>query len=66
MTPADASKSPPGGADDEGKARFRAALERKRGAQADRADEAEKRGSSKVTGEHAAAGGKRNFRRKSG
>jgi hypothetical protein len=47
------------------KDKFREALERKRGQQAARA-EADVHGESKVHGEHAAAGGKRTFRRKSG
>jgi hypothetical protein len=46
------------------KDRFRQALERKRAQQAERASNAH--GESKVHGEHAAAGGKRTFRRKSG
>src|ERR1700744_1792401 len=48
------------------KDKFRAALERKRGQQADRAADAENRGDSKIHHEHGAAGGKRTFRRKSG
>jgi|BarGraNGADG00212_1021973.scaffolds.fasta_scaffold29698_2 hypothetical protein len=48
------------------KAKFREALERKRGSQAERAAAAEAHGDSKVHGEHGAAGGKRTFRRKSG
>lgn len=50
--------------DPDAKARFREALERKRGAQAQRA--AETHAESKIHGAHAAAGGKRTFRRKSG
>lgn len=46
------------------KDKFRQALERKRAQQADRAANAH--GESKVHGEHAAAGGRRTFRRKSG
>jgi hypothetical protein len=46
------------------KERFREALERKRGAQAQRA--ADSHGESKIHGTHGAAGGKRTFRRKSG
>ncbi len=48
------------------KDKFRAALERKRGGQADRAAENEAQGGSKIHSEHGAAGGKRTFRRKSG
>lgn len=48
------------------KDKFRAALERKRGHQAERAAEANGRDGSKIHGEHGAAGGKRTFRRKSG
>jgi hypothetical protein len=51
---------------DEVKDKFRAALERKRGHQAERAAEATERDGSKIHGEHGAAGGKRTFRRKSG
>ena len=51
---------------DDVKDKFRAALERKRGHQADRAAEANERDASKIHGEHGAAGGKRTFRRKSG
>jgi hypothetical protein len=48
------------------KNKFREALERKRGSQAERAAENEARGGSKINSEHGAAGGKRTFRRKSG
>jgi uncharacterized protein DUF5302 len=48
------------------KAKFREALERKRSHQADRAADNEVRGTSKIHGEHGAAGGNRMFRRKSG
>jgi hypothetical protein len=48
------------------KDKFKAALERKRGHQAERNAEAESRAGSKIHGEHGAAGGKRTFRRKSG
>ena len=48
------------------KEKFRQALERKRGQQADRAAAAEAQGESKIHGTHGAAGGKRTFRRKSG
>ncbi|HZY75487.1 MAG TPA: DUF5302 domain-containing protein [Jatrophihabitantaceae bacterium] len=56
-------KSSAGSADD-AKDKFREALERKRSQQAGRA--AAGHGDSKIHGEHAAAGGKRTFRRKSG
>ncbi|MGI8760354.1 MAG: DUF5302 domain-containing protein [Jatrophihabitantaceae bacterium] len=52
------------GAAGEAKDKFRAALERKRSQQSERAAEAH--GESKVHGEHAAAATKRTFRRKSG
>ncbi|MDP9117989.1 MAG: DUF5302 domain-containing protein [Actinomycetota bacterium] len=52
--------------DPDPKAKFRAALERKRGGQAERAAAAEAHGDSKIHGEHGVAGGKRTFRRKSG
>jgi hypothetical protein len=48
------------------KTKFREALERKRGNQAARAASADARGESKIHGTHSAAGGKREFRRKSG
>ena len=51
---------------DDPKAKFREALDRKRGHQAERAAAAEGRGDSKIHGEHSAAGGKRTFRRKAG
>lgn len=51
---------------DEVKDKFRAALERKRGGQAERAAENEAQGASKIHSEHGAAGSKRAFRRKSG
>jgi len=51
-------------ANSDAKDRFRAALDRKRTQQADRASNAH--GESKVHGEHGAVGGKRTFRRKSG
>jgi hypothetical protein len=47
------------------KDKFREALERKRGQQAERAATGT-HGDSKIHGEHGAAGGKRTFRRKSG
>lgn len=59
------AKSADSGGDADAKARFREALERKRGQQAARAAE-EQHGDSKIHGEHAAAGGKRTFRRKAG
>jgi hypothetical protein len=48
------------------KTKFREALERKRGNQAERAAAAEAHGDSKIHGTHGAAGGKRTFRRKAG
>jgi len=48
------------------KAQFREALERKRGQQASQNAASGGRGDSKIHGEHSAAGGKRQFRRKSG
>ena len=48
------------------KDKFRAALDRKRGNQADRDADAATRDGSKIHGEHGAAGAKRTFRRKSG
>jgi hypothetical protein len=51
---------------DDPKARFREALERKRGRQAERAAAADAHGDSKVHGSSSAVGGKRTFRRKSG
>jgi hypothetical protein len=55
-----------GSQSDDAKARFREALERKRGQQAARAADGTGQGDSKIHGEHGAAGGKRTFRRKSG
>ena len=52
--------------DSDPKAKFREALERKRGQQASQNESAGGRGDSKIHGEHGAAGGKRTFRRKSG
>ncbi len=52
--------------EDEVKARFRAALERKRGAQNEAANGRGGAGRSKVRGEHGPAAGQRSFRRKSG
>jgi len=51
---------------DDVKDKFRAALERKRGNQADREADTAGRDGSKIHGEHGAAGAKRTFRRKSG
>jgi Family of unknown function (DUF5302) len=51
---------------DDVKDKYREALERKRGQQAERHADAEDRGDSKIHGEHGAAGVKRTFRRKSG
>ena len=52
--------------DDQVKDKFREALERKRGQQAERQAEAEGRDAAKIHGEHGVAGAKRTFRRKSG
>jgi hypothetical protein len=52
------------GSPDDAKDRFRAALERKKGKQ--HPHEAATQAGSKANGAHAAAGGKRSFRRKSG
>lgn len=54
------------GSDGDAKAKFKEALERKRGQQEARAAEGGAHGDSKIHGEHAAAGGKRTFRRKAG
>ena len=51
---------------DEVKDKFREALERKRGNQADREAASERLGTSKTGGERASAKTKRTFRRKSG
>lgn len=59
-----ADKPADDGAAEDPKAKFREALERKRHAQEQRATETS--GDSKIHGTHAAAGGKRTFRRKSG
>ncbi|MFE9361132.1 DUF5302 domain-containing protein [Streptomyces olivaceoviridis] len=48
------------------KRKFREALARKRGAQADTADAAAKSGASKVSSAHGPAASQRSFRRKSG
>ncbi|MFF5158180.1 DUF5302 domain-containing protein [Streptomyces sp. NPDC000348] len=48
------------------KRKFREALARKRGAQADAADGAANPGASKVRAAHGPAAGRRSFRRKSG
>jgi hypothetical protein len=53
-------------AGDDPKARFREALERKRGRQAERSAAGDAHGESKVHGSSNAVGGKRTFRRKSG
>jgi hypothetical protein len=54
------------GGDDDVKEKFRQALERKRGSQADREASGDRIGSSKVNEQRAAAKTKRTFRRKSG
>ena len=48
------------------KDKFRAALDRKRGSQADREAASDRLGNSKIGNEHASAKTKRTFRRKSG
>jgi hypothetical protein len=48
------------------KAKFREALDRKRGQQAERAAAAEAHGESKIHGEHGVAAARRTFRRKAG
>lgn len=58
------SEAVPGEAPDEAKDRFREALERKRAQQ--HANNAGGHADSKVHGAHARAGGRREFRRKSG
>jgi len=55
-----------GNAGNEVKDKFREALERKKGHQADRDAAADHLGGSKIGGEHASAKTKRTFRRKSG
>ncbi|MFI6155132.1 DUF5302 domain-containing protein [Kitasatospora sp. NPDC051170] len=60
-----AVEAPAAAAQDDVKARFLAALERKHGAKGAGAAGGPN-GDSKIHGAHAAAGGKRNFRRKSG
>ncbi|SOD70755.1 hypothetical protein SAMN05892883_0401 [Jatrophihabitans sp. GAS493] len=64
MSESDTNTSESGSAADDAKAKFREALDRKRGKQADRQSHAD--AESKVHGEHAAAATQRNFRRKSG
>jgi Family of unknown function (DUF5302) len=69
MISEDAAGASNDGSDDAGddvKDKYRAALERKRGQQAERNADTEGLNSSKIHGEHGAAGGKRTFRRKSG
>ena len=60
----DAARPDADAAPDQTKDRFRAALERKRSQQ--HAANADTHGDSKVHGAHARAGGRREFRRKSG
>ncbi|MER8105642.1 DUF5302 domain-containing protein [Kitasatospora sp. NPDC094016] len=60
-----AAEAPAAAAQDDVKARFLAALERKHGAKGGNTVGGPN-GDSKIHGAHAAAGGKRNFRRKSG
>ncbi|MEV0192845.1 DUF5302 domain-containing protein [Kitasatospora purpeofusca] len=59
------AEAPVAAAPDDVKARFLAALERKHGAKGG-STTGGPNGDSKIHGTHAAAGGKRNFRRKSG
>ncbi|MFF2040936.1 DUF5302 domain-containing protein [Kitasatospora sp. NPDC058170] len=61
----DAAQAPEPGSQDDVKARFLAALERKHGAKTG-GKSGGPDGDSKIHGAHSAAGGKRNFRRKSG
>lgn len=58
-------ETPAAAGQDDVKAKFLAALERKHGSKSD-ASGSGSGGDSKIHGAHAAAGGKRNFRRKSG
>ncbi|MFJ8434087.1 DUF5302 domain-containing protein [Kitasatospora sp. NPDC094019] len=60
-----AAEAPAAAAPDDVKAQFLAALERKHGARGG-STAGGPNGDSKIHGTHAAAGGKRNFRRKSG
>ena len=60
-----AEPAEPATPEDDVKAKFLAALERKHGSRTDAAGGG-KSGDSKIHGAHAAAGGKRTFRRKSG
>jgi hypothetical protein len=62
----DAIAGDTGSAGNEVKDKFREALERKKGHQADRDAAADHLGGSKIGGEHASAKTKRTFRRKSG
>ncbi|MCH5676975.1 DUF5302 domain-containing protein [Streptomyces gilvus] len=67
--PADAETSatvPAGDGNDDIKRKFREALARKRGAQADSADAAANGDASKIRGAHGPAAHQRSFRRKSG
>ncbi|MEV7930660.1 MULTISPECIES: DUF5302 domain-containing protein [unclassified Kitasatospora] len=61
----EAAEAPAPATQDDVKARFLAALERKHGAKSDSAAGGPS-GDSKIHGAHGAVGGKRNFRRKSG
>ncbi|MDT4893903.1 MAG: hypothetical protein QOE97_2938 [Pseudonocardiales bacterium] len=62
----DASENAKPATGDDPKDRFREALERKRGRQAERSAAGDGHGDSKVHGSSSAVGGKRTFRRKSG
>jgi len=66
MSPTSSGNTGANAKDGDPKARFREALERKRGQQAERAANGGAHGDSKIHGEHGAAGGKRTFRRKAG
>jgi Family of unknown function (DUF5302) len=54
------------GPEDDVKRRFREALERKQGRQADKAGDADSKDASKIHGAHGPAAMRRSFRRKSG
>ncbi|MBY8865570.1 MULTISPECIES: DUF5302 domain-containing protein [Streptomyces] len=66
IAPETSSLTPDGNGDYDLKRKFREALARKRGAQADAADVAAKSDASKVRSAHGPAAGQRSFRRKSG
>ncbi|MFD5400386.1 DUF5302 domain-containing protein [Streptomyces griseorubiginosus] len=64
--PETSSLEPDGDGNYDLKRKFREALARKRGAQADAADAAAKSGASKVSSAHGPAASQRSFRRRSG